>query len=235
MHLRSVALRGLAVAACLSPWPVLAHGITAAPADAAPAPFDIVETTVMTEGDALVFTSRVRGEAGSQRPEATGNFAGAGVHAYVWPTSLNSSAVGFEADQGIVALAATFHPDFDDGASGAANRDVWHAHWVVLGKDDACPGGLKVQDIPEGATPRLPPTWPGVPLLIDSPDYPVGLAAEAVSVRVPRATIGADFTYDGVTAGLRVDANLHAPLLCVTDVFKVVSGDLSLPGTVAGQ
>ena len=234
MHLRSVALSGLAVA-CLSPLPVLAHGITAAPADAAPAPFDIVETTVTTQGDALVFTSRVRGEAGSQRPEATGNFAGAGVHAYVWPTSLNSSTVGFEADQGIVALAATFHPDFDDGAAGAANRTVWHAHWVVLGKDDACPGGLKVQDIPEGAKPRLPPTWPGVPLLIDSPDYPVDLAAEAVSIAVPRAAIGADFTYDGVTAGLRIDANLHTPLLCVTDVFKIASGDLSLPGKVGGQ
>ena len=37
---------------------------------------------------------------------------------------------------------------------------------------------------------------------------------------------------DGVTAGLRVNANIHAPLLCVTDVFDVASGNLSLPGAV---
>ena len=43
-----------------------------------------------------------------------------------------------------------------------------------------------------------------------------------------RPTEGA--SYDGVTAGLRVNADLHAPLLCVVDVFDVASGDLSLPG-----
>jgi hypothetical protein len=36
--------------------------------------------------------------------------------------------------------------------------------------------------------------------------------------------------YDGVTAALRVNKNVHAPLFCVTDVFDVASGDLSLPG-----
>jgi hypothetical protein len=34
----------------------------------------------------------------------------------------------------------------------------------------------------------------------------------------------------GVTTGLRVNANVHAPLLCVMDVFNVASGDLSPPG-----
>ncbi len=38
--------------------------------------------------------------------------------------------------------------------------------------------------------------------------------------------------YYGVTAALRVNANIHAPLLCVTDVFDVASGDLSLPGVL---
>jgi len=33
-------------------------------------------------------------------------------------------------------------------------------------------------------------------------------------------------------AGLRVSHEMKAPLLCVTDVFKVASGDLSLPGSV---
>ena len=35
-----------------------------------------------------------------------------------------------------------------------------------------------------------------------------------------------------VTAGLKVNGNLHAPLLCVDNVFKVASGNLSLPGKV---
>jgi hypothetical protein len=182
-----------------------------------------------------VFTTRVRGRAGNDRPTATGRFAGSGVHAYVWPTSLDSAAVGFEPGQGIVALAVTFHPDFDDGARGAVNRDRWHSHWVVLAPDLACPGGLKVRDIPAGAQPRLPATWPGVPLLIDSPDHPVAFSGETVEVRVPLERLGglATAAYDGVTAGLRVSADLHAPLLCVTDVLKVASGDLRLPGKVA--
>ncbi len=37
--------------------------------------------------------------------------------------------------------------------------------------------------------------------------------------------------FDGVTAGLRVSASAHQPLLCVVNVFDVASGDLSLPGT----
>jgi hypothetical protein len=54
-------------------------------------------------------------------------------------------------------------------------------------------------------------------------------------VHVPLAQIGALATasFDGVTAGLKVNANLHAPLLCVQNVFKVASGNLSLPGKVA--
>jgi hypothetical protein len=143
----------------------------------------------------------------------------------------------------ILALAATAHPDFDDtplfDENGDGDRgndgDLWHSHWVVLGPDETCgPGALKVIDIPEGATPRLPPTWPGLPLLIDSPGWQPILAAETVEVRGALCEIGAVEAagFDGVTAGLRVNANVHAPLLCVTDVFDVASGDLSLPGKV---
>jgi hypothetical protein len=39
-------------------------------------------------------------------------------------------------------------------------------------------------------------------------------------------------SYDGVTSALRVNADLHAPLLCVENVFDVASGDLSLPGVI---
>lgn len=220
----------------LSAAPAIAHdaGIHVEPAAAVMASFDIIETSIVTKGDDAVFTTRVRGEAGIDKPDATGNFEGSSVYAYVWPTSLNSGDIGFDADQGIVALAVTFHPDFDDAANGGENRQVWHPHWVVLGEDAACAGGLKVNDIPEGTTPKVPPTWPNVPLLIDSPQYPTTFTGDTVEVTIPLELITgiADASFDGVTAGLKINGNLHAPLLCVDIVFKVASGDLSLPGKV---
>ncbi|MEJ5022895.1 hypothetical protein WH297_24620 [Ochrobactrum vermis] len=211
-----------------------AHSIQADPDESVMASFDIIETTIITKGDTAVFTTRVRGEAGKDKPDATGKFEGSSVYAYVWPTTLDSSEIGFDAAQGIVALAVTFHPDFDDAAYGGSNRHIWHPHWVVLTKDAACRGGLKVVDIPEGSKPKVPPTWPNVPLLIDSPEYPTNFKGDTVDVEIPVALIsgiqGASF--DGVTSGLKVNGNLHAPLLCVSDVFKIASGDLSLPGKV---
>ena len=201
------------------------------------ASFDIVETRITTANGIATFRTRVRGDAGKARPAATGKFEGAEVYAYVWPTSLNSADLGFDKDQGIAALAVTFHPDFDDAskrATSATNRDRWHAHWVVLQEDKACAGGLKVKDIPAGATPNLPSDWPGVPILIDSPDYRTELSGDIVEVQVPLSRIGAlaNARFDGVAAGLKINANLHAPLLCVANVHKVASGDLSLPGLV---
>jgi hypothetical protein len=225
---------GLAlVALCALASPSLADALTSSPDEAVQAAFDIVSTEIVLTPDGhAVFRTTVREGAGSVTPEATGSFAGAEVAAYVWPTTLDSAAVGFEPGQGIVALAATFHPDFDDAAGGGVNHDRWHAHWVVLGKDAACPGGLKVIDIPEGTMPTLPATWPGVPLLIDSPDYKTDIAGAVVEVHVPLDQIATlpEAGFDGVTAGLRINADLHAPLLCVTDVWKIASGDLSLPG-----
>lgn len=227
---------GAFIAGTASLWlaPALAHTIKAAPAEAVQAAFDIIETTIVTKGDKAVFTTRVRGEAGKDKPDATGKFEGSSVFAYVWPTSLDSGAIGFDKSQGIVALAVTFHPDFDDAAKGGKNRHVWHPHWVVLAEDKACGGGLKVADIPEGTKPKVPETWPGVPLLIDSPTYPTAFKGDTVDVEIPFSLIGglAGASYDGVTAGLKVNSNLHAPLLCVDNVFKVASGNLSLPGKV---
>ncbi len=198
------------------------------------ASFDIIETSIVTKNDQIIFTTRVRGEAGIDKPSATGKFEGSSVYAYVWPTNLNSADIGFDADKGIVALAVTFHPDFDDAAYDGKNRHIWHPHWVVLQADEACGGGLKVVDIPAGTTPSVPPTWPKVPLMIDSPDYPTTFSGETVEVEIPISLIGgiAGASFDGVTAGLKINANLHAPLLCVDNVFKVASGDLSLPGKV---
>jgi hypothetical protein len=229
-------LRSAGFAATLAAGLGSAHAqpITAKPDTAKPASFDIVRSEIRTAHGHAIFKIRVRADAGKSKPAATGKFEGSDVFAYVWPTSLNSADVGFDRDQGIVALAVTFHPDFDDGAKGKKNRDRWHPHWVVLVEDKACGGGLKVRDVPKDAKPKLPDTWPGVPLLIDSPDYKTELSGNSVEVHVPLAKIGAIATasFDGVTAGLKVNANLHAPLLCVANVFKVASGNLSLPGKV---
>lgn len=231
-------LRGLGLAAtaslCLTAGATLAHDIKSPAEPAVQASFDIVETAVTLDDGQIVFRTRVRADAGAARPTATGQFAGSDVYAYVWPTSIDSAEVGFDQGQGILALAVTLHPDFDDAAYGGRNRDVWHPHWVVLVEDKACGAGLKVRDIPEGAKPRLPETWPGVPLLIDSPTYPTTLSGDTVEVKVPVEKVGAlaGASFDGVTAGLRVNGNLHSPLLCVANVFNVASGDLSLPGKV---
>ncbi|RKE85654.1 hypothetical protein [Rhizobium sp. AG855] len=229
----------LVAAGTALPWLTVAeaHAIKAKPDEAVQASFDIIETRIATRDGKAIFTTRVRGEAGKDKPDATGQFEGANVYAYVWPTTLDSGAVGFDPQQGIVALAVTFHPDFDDAANGGKNRHVWHPHWVVLAKDDACKGGLKVVDIPAETKPKVPKTWPGVPLLIDSPDYPTTFSGDSVDVEIPLSLIsgieGASF--DGVTAGLKVNGDLHAPLLCVSDVFKVASGDLSLSGKVEAR
>ncbi len=217
-------------------------GIGSAAGNAAPE-FDLVMTRVERRGEMLVFTETVSGRAGASVPTPVGALAGSRVFSYVWPTSLDPSAVGFEGGTGILALAATAHPDFDDTPLYDEDRDgnqgndgrLWHAHWVVLAPDEACgPGALKVRDIPEGTSPRLPATWPRLPLFIDSPGYETQVSESTVRIPVPLRAIGApaDFRYDGVTAALRVNASVHDPLLCVADVFDVASGDLSLPGRV---
>jgi hypothetical protein len=207
------------------------------------ATFDIVHTKISTDGNVAIFHMAVSGKAGQSRPSRSGKLAGSKVFSYVWPTSLDTSTVGFEPKAGILAFAVTAHPDFDDtplfdeNGDGNPNNDgnVWHSHWVVLQPDQACgKDALKVVDIPEGAKPKLPKTWPGLPLLIDSPGWAPSVKKNTVEVRVPFDDIGVVQTgsFDGVTAALRVNASVHNPLLCVTNVFKVASGNLSLPGKV---
>ncbi|EPJ43852.1 MAG: hypothetical protein OFPII_38950 [Osedax symbiont Rs1] len=218
------------------------HGHIKVPESAAvDAEFDIVHAKVTTQANHLIFQQAVKGNVGGKEPKSIGQLAGASVYSYVWPTSLNSSVVGFDADQGILSLALTVHPDFDDTPLYDENGDgskindggQWHSHWVVLVKDNACgDGALKVKDIAKGSTPKLPASWPNLPILIDSPGFDFSLKGSEVLVRVPLSAIGfsESFAFDGVTAGLRVNSQVHAPLLCVENVFDVASGDLSLPG-----
>ena len=73
-----------------------------------------------------------------------------------------------------------------------------------------------------------------LPLLIDSPGWSPLFKGKTLEVRVPFDDISIVNAagFDGVTAALRVNASVHSPLLCVANVFKVGSGDLSLPGKV---
>jgi hypothetical protein len=220
-----------------------AHGIKAKAGNAPNPTFDIVNAQVTRKDRSLVFKIKVAGKAGTTKPTKSGALGGANVFSYVWPTSMDSSVAGFESDQGILALAVTAHPDFDDTPMVDENGDgdmkndgdVWHSHWVVLVKDDSCGvGALKVKDIPDGAKPKLPATWPGLPILIDSPGYVPSFDNDTVrvSVPMPKSVSAGLIKFDGVTAGLRVSDSVHAPLLCVKDVLDVASGDLSLPGKV---
>lgn len=205
------------------------------------ASFDILAAHVHRNGNQVTFHMTTNGKAGADKPQAKGEVPGATVWSYVWPTSLDPSVVGFEKGAGILAMAATNHPDFDDtplydeNLNGNTSDDggVWHSHWVVLAPTEACgDGALAVKDIPEGTSPKLPATWPGFPILLDSPGFtPVFDGPEiTINAAVLGGAKGASF--DGVTSAFRVNESVHAPLLCVTNVFDVASGDLSLPGKV---
>ncbi len=220
-----------------------AGAVLSEPGTAEIAAFDILAAHVHRDGNVVTFHMTTNGIAGADKAKPVGALGGAPAHAYVWPTSLDPSTVGFEERSGILALAAATHADFDDtplfdenGDGNVRNDgDTWHSHWVVLAPTDACgPGALAVKDIPEGTTPDLPATWPGLPILLDSPGFtPVFDGPEvAINVAFPQDVDVSGISYDGVTAALRVDENIHAPLFCVTDVFDIASGDLSLPGRI---
>ncbi|MEO1159959.1 MAG: hypothetical protein AAFW74_05780, partial [Pseudomonadota bacterium] len=207
------------------------------------AAFDILAAHVHRNGRTVTFHMTTNGKAGSKMPEPAGKLAGAPVLSYVWPTSLDPSTVGFEGKTGILALAATSHPDFDDTPLYDENGDgdpandggKWHSHWVVLTPTEQCgKGALGVRDIPDGETPAMPATWPGLPIFMDSPGFTPLFDGPEVKINVSfaDADVIAGASYDGVTSALKVNANVHAPLLCVADVFDIASGDLSLPGKV---
>ena len=225
-------------------------GQPATPAATPPATADLdlsaAAVRYLEDLDALVFELSVAAEAGATTPEPRGDLDGAPVLAYVVPTSLPAEAVGFTGE-GIVALAVTAHPDFDDtplwdeSADGDYANDgaVWHAHWALLGPDDRVPGGLAVQAVAEGeAGTVLPPTNPGLPIYLDSPGFSVAFRTDTLRVVVPAGRVRGEtgFSFDAVTAYLEVNTSDGArPLLGVYHVYEVLSGDLSLPGTVTPE
>lgn len=221
-----------------APTVAYAHDVTAKSDPKIPGAFDITRATAATDGRLATFTMEVTGKAGSQKPKKVGKLQGSKVDAYVWPTKLDPSAVGFAKGSGILALAITAHPDFDDtplydeNGDGDPDNDGggWHSHWVVLVEDKVRGGGLKVRDISPGQD-VLPATAPGLPIALDSPGMSPILKGKTVKITVP--VRGAEsINFDAVAAKLQVHAEGKSPLLCVSGTYKVASGNLSLPGVI---
>lgn len=215
-----------------------AHSIESPVNQSETAAFDITQAEASTDGRLLTFAMELAGQAGSVKPVPVGRLTGAKVFAYVWPTSIDPGTVGFAPGSGILALAITAHPDFDDtplfdeNADGDPANDGadWHSHWVVLTESADCGAGLKVRDVSPGQD-VLPATAPGLPIALDSPGMSPILDGRMARITVPVS--GADgVSFDAVTAELQVNEQGTAPLLCVTGVHDIASGDLSLPGKV---
>lgn len=222
----------------LAALPATAHDITAKRDPKVPGAFDIVGAKATTDGRLATFIMEVSGKAGTVKPKKVGKLQGSKVDAYVWPTKLDPSVVGFAKGSGILALAITAHPDFDDtplfdeNGDGDPDNDGadWHSHWVVLVEDKACGGGLKVRDVSPGQD-ILPKTAPGLPIALDSPGMSPLIKGATVRITVP--VEGAEnVNFDAVAAKLQVHDQGKVPLLCVTGTYKVASGNLSLPGVI---
>ncbi len=208
--------------------------------------FSISDVSITHKADLgiTVWQITVKGTAGKTTPKAVGQLDGAPVLGYVFPTSLQPTDVGFNAVNGIVALALTSHPDFDDTPLWDENADnnfdndgiIWHPHWVVLVDDNRVEGGMSVKQFKKAdKTVVLPATNPGMPMYMDSPGYPVTTNSKTIKVIVPDYRIGnnLDFNYDGVSAFLKVNTSIDTlPMLGVYAVYSVASGNLSLPYTV---
>ncbi|MGH2535758.1 MAG: hypothetical protein ACRDJW_26195 [Thermomicrobiales bacterium] len=216
---------------------------------APPSDLALVDAAVRhhAELDLVVFDLQVAGTAGGTLPTPAGALDGAPVLAYAFPTTLAPGAVGFSGAEGTVALVVTAHPDFDDTPLWDENGDgdptndgaTYHSHWVLLVADERTPGGLSVAAVAD-ADPAavLPPTNAGLPIYLDSPGFAVRLTDETVRVVLPGERLGGEttFTFDAVTASLVVNTSDEArPLLGVTEVYSVLSGDLSLPYTVEAE
>ncbi|SEL50428.1 hypothetical protein SAMN04487910_2656 [Aquimarina amphilecti] len=194
-----------------------------------------------------IWNIEVKGSAGKTVPTPIGELDGAPVLGYVFPTNLKSTDVGFNMTEGIVALALTSHPDFDDTPLWDENMDliynndgvIWHPHWVILVQDKRVSGGLAVKQFKkDDKTVILPPTNPGMPMYMDSPGFQVINSNNTIKVIVPASRMNGitSFNYDGVTAYMQVNTSLeNKPMLGLYNVFSIASEDLSLPYKVTSK
>lgn len=191
--------------------------------------------------DLMVFSMDLEGPAGKVIPKAVGKLDGAPVLAYVFPTTLKAAEVGMGDAEGIVALAITSHPDFDDtplwdeNANGRYDDDkvIYHTHWALLTKDERVPGGLAVKEFKkEDKGVVLPPTNCGMPMYLDAAGHPVVERGNTIRAIVPAYYLRnqTKFRFDGVTCYMQVNTSCMAkPMLGVYQVYSVASKDLSLP------
>ncbi|TVQ47588.1 MAG: hypothetical protein EA362_06235 [Saprospirales bacterium] len=205
---------------------------------------------------ATVWEVEVEGLAGNTKPVPAGQLNGAPVLGYVFPTNLSPEVVGFGKAEGILALALTSHPDFDDtplwdeSGDGNYHNDgaIWHPHWVVLNQDDRVEGGFSVKEFdPQDESVVMPPTNPGMPMYMDSPGFQIITDGNKIRVVVPdyRIRFNTDLKFDVVTCFMMVNTgdgegdsshgNGDMPMLGVYKVYGVASGDLSLPYSVKKQ
>lgn len=226
---------------------IMAQGGNEDPHFKASADLKITHTSVILDDrlDQLVFSIEVEGQAGASVPKAVGQMDGAPVLGYVFPTSLKATDVGFSATEGIVALALTSHPDFDDTPLWDEDNDsdyandgvIWHPHWVVLIEDKRVAGGLAVKQFKsDNKEVSLPPTNPGMPMYMDSPGFPVITRGNTMRVVVPlfRMNHQTNFKFDAVAAYMQVNGSKSdLPMLGVYKVYSVASGNLSLPYQVS--
>lgn len=194
--------------------------------------------------DLLVFELELNGNPLTAVPQARGTLDTAPVFGYVFPTNLKPSVVGFNEAHGILALAITTHPDFDDTPLWDEDSDsnysndgaIYHPHWVVLHPDKRVEGGLSVVPAEKDRLNELlPPTHPGMPMYMDSPGHSVVLTESSIRVLVPAGRIGGErqFKFDAVSCYMEVNASdSNRPMLGVYEVYQVLSGDLSLPYSV---
>jgi hypothetical protein len=200
--------------------------------------------TYSKDMDLLVFEQKLNGKIGTNAPKAIGQLDGAPVLGYVFPTTLKSEDVGFNSTDGIVALAATYHPDFDDTPLWDENNDgnytndktSWHTHWVLLTKDTRVVGGLSVKQFKkENAAVILPPTNPGMPMYMDSPGFSTLVRGNSFKILVPAQRVHnkIKFKYDAVAALMNVNTSKpDRPMLGVSKVYSVLSQKLTLPYSV---
>lgn len=215
--------------------------------------FQIKSATVVHNNDLgiTIWEIIVQGAAGATTPKPVGQLHGATVLGYVFPTTLKPVDVGFSDTAGIVALALTSHPDFDDTPMWDENVDrnfgndgvIWHPHWVILNEDKRVGGGLSVKEFKKG-DPKvvLPANNPGMEMYMDSPGFNVVTKGNTIKVIVPdyRISNKTDFKFDAVACYMMVDtggtsgamAGGDKPMLGVYKVYSVASGNLSLPYSV---
>lgn len=194
----------------------------------------------------LEFEITVAGKAGNTKPTPIGKFDMAPVLGYVFATNLKSQDIGFSPTEGIVALALTSHPDFDDTPLWDENLDkkfdndgiIWHPHWVILVKDTRVPGGFSVKEHKKAERVTKPKTAADMPMFMDSPGYPVATQGQYIRVSVPAYHVGnkTSFKFDALSCYMQISApaggGMDKPMLGVYNVFNILSKNLSLPYSV---